>query len=90
MSTYTPQDETALKLAAIRWYMLSLEKLSNDIYITDRARYHEIEGILKRAFLEMGGIRKKMASVAMEGDGCGPGYVNCDGICLPVCEEMYY
>ena len=89
MSTYTPQDETALKLAAIRWYMLSLEKLSNDLYITDRRKYAEVEEILKRAFHELIVIRKSMASVALE-DGCGPGYVNCNGICLPDCEASNY
>lgn len=88
MSSYAPQDEFALRLAAIRWYMLSLEKLSNDIYITDRARYLEIDAILKRAFRELGEIRKKMSATAAE--GCGPGYVNCDGICLPDCDRFYY
>ena len=91
MSTYTPQDEAALKLAAIRWYMLSLEKLSNDIYVTDRAKFVEIDGILKSAFHALGDIRKKMSAAMVEEDGgCAPGYVNCDGICLPDCDRLFY
>jgi hypothetical protein len=90
MSTYTPQDETALRLAAIRWYMLSLEKLSNDIYITDRTKYDQINGILKSAFHALGDIRKSMSPTALEQDGCAPGYVNCDGICLPDCDRLFY
>ncbi len=91
MSTYTPQDETALRLAAIRWYMLSLEKLSNDIYITDRTKYDQINGILKTAFQALGDIRKSMSAMALdEGGGCAPGYVNCDGLCLPDCDRMSY
>jgi hypothetical protein len=89
MSDYTPQDETALRLAAIRWYMLSLEKLSNDIYITDRTKYDAVSDILKTAFHALGDIRKQMAS-EVSAAGCGPGYVNCDGICLPDCDRLFY
>jgi|SRR5688500_15183174 len=32
----------------------------------------------------------KMMSLQAEGDedGCGPGYVNCNGICLPECDNI--
>lgn len=88
MSTYPQDDQVALTLAAIRWYTMSIEKLSNDLYITKRELYPEVEGILKNAFRELGKIRKSMSAVAAE--GCGPGYVNCNGICLPDCDPMEY
>lgn len=80
-------DQAAYALAAIRWYVISLEKLSNDIYVTDKAKYEQVLGVLKSAFKEMGGVRKSLA-VAME--GCPPGYVNCNGACLPDCDQMLY
>lgn len=89
MSKWIPQeDQTALTLAAIRWYAISLEKLSNDLYVTNRELYPEVEAVLKRAFRDLGAIRKNL--MAREEDGCGPGYVNCNGICLPDCDPMVY
>lgn len=78
-------DQTAYALAAIRWYTISLEKLANDIYITDKARHEEVLRIFQSAFREMGAVRKSLAMVA-----CPPGYVNCHGACLPDCDEMLY
>jgi hypothetical protein len=85
-----PQDEVALKLAALRWYAISLEKLANDIYITDREKFHRIDEILKHAYRELAAVRKEFTKAATDEDGCPPGYVNCDGICLPDCESMNY
>jgi hypothetical protein len=89
MSTLPPHDETALKFAAIRWYVISLEKLANDLYITDREKFYEVDRILKHAFQELGKIRQSLKGVTMQ-EGCPPGYVYCDGICLPDCDPMMY
>jgi hypothetical protein len=89
MSTNDSQnDQAALTLAAIRWYVNSLEKLANDIYITRRTMYPEVEAILRRAFRDLGVVRKSMSLQA--GEACPPGYVDCNGVCLPDCDPMEY
>lgn len=89
MSTWKAgDDQAALTLAAIRWYVNSLEKLANDIYITRRAMYPEVETILQRAFRDLGAVRKGMSLQA--GEACPPGYVDCNGVCLPECDPMNY
>ena len=89
MSTWNAEDDqAALTLAAIRWYVTSLEKLANDIYITRRGAYPEVQAILQRAFRELGGVRKSMSLQA--GEMCPPGYIDCNGICLPECDPMEY
>lgn len=91
MSKWTPQqDQTALTLAAIRWYTISLEKLANGIYITHPERYPDVSEILQRAFRELGRVRKTMSAVAPGDEGCPPGYVDCNGACLPDCDPMEY
>ena len=109
MSEWTPQDEHAtMTLAAIRWYVLSIEKLATDLYITKHEHYLEVEPILKDCFRKLGAARKRLHEQHLEEvrqlaaqqqytepqaqklyfDGrCGPGYVNCNGVCLPDCED---
>lgn len=86
----TRDDQTALTLAAIRWYAISIEKLANDIYITKRDKYPEIETILRHAFRELGEMRQSLSSVGVGEEGCPSGYQNCDGVCLPVCDPIVY
>ena len=91
MSKWTPsEDQAALTLAAIRWYATSSEKLASDIYITRKSMYPDAEAILKNAFRELGRVRKSMTHAMAEEDGCPPGYVNCNGACLPDCDPMEY
>jgi hypothetical protein len=90
MSKWTPQeDQAALTLAAIRWYTISIEKLANDLYVTKRELYPDVEAVLKTAFRDLGRIRKSLSATNVD-DGCGPGYVNCNGVCLPDCDPMEY
>ena len=104
MSKWTPQnDEPALTLAAIRWYGMSIEKLAMDLYVTNKEQYPSVKRILSTALTELGKLRgyciegassgapapKPMSAMAEgENDGCGPGYVNCNGVCLPDCENI--
>ena len=91
MSKWTPQDDqTALTLAAIRWYAISIEKLATDIYITRKSLYPDAEAILNQAFEQLGRVRKSMSLAQAEAEGCPPGYVNCNGACLPDCDPMEY
>jgi hypothetical protein len=97
MSKWTPQnDDPVLTLAAIRWFAISLEKLAMDLYVTDRERYPEIKDVLAEALKTLGkmrdkcegGKRPKSANAADYEDGCGPGLVNCNGVCLPECDRI--
>jgi len=91
MSTWSPQDDqTALTLAAIRWYAVSIEKLATDIYITNKALYPEARAVLDQAFRDLGQIRKSLQSAQMTEQGCPPGYEDCGGVCLPSCDPMTY
>ncbi|MDQ3068166.1 MAG: hypothetical protein M3R55_00370 [Acidobacteriota bacterium] len=88
MSKWTPQeDQTALTLAAIRWYAISIEKLSADLYITNKTLYPEVQAILNTCFRDLGAVRKSLLPPAGD-EGCGPGYVNCHGVCLPDCDNF--
>lgn len=98
MSEWTPQtDEPPMTLAAIRWYALSLERLATALYVTDRSRYAEVRQILAKALTDLAALRAQsapqpvtMTMTAASGDGgddaCPPGFVRCDGVCLPQCD----
>lgn len=94
MSEWTPQtDEPHMTLAAIRWYALSLERLATALYVTDRSRYSEVRQILGKALTDLAALQgvpqpPTMAMAAADGgdDGCPPGFVRCDGVCLPQCD----
>lgn len=124
MSEWTPQtDNPTLTLAAIRWYVVSIEKLANDIYITNPEQYPQVKAALSTAFETLGHMRKGFVEgaeasargrgkpdmmkkvsalesyatgsslpkpmMAQAEDGCGPGYVNCNGVCLPECDNFF-
>lgn len=110
MAKWNPQDDQVpLTLAAIRRYSISIERLSTDLYVTDREKYPEVKEILARCFKDLRTIRKQMREKAKDateasryttslagqtepkkaffGPTCGPGYVNCNGVCLPDCDD---
>lgn len=90
MTKQIPADDDPLAtMMAIRWYMLSIEKLSNDIYLTDAGRYAEVRAVLSTSFKALADIRKTLNASA-SATGCPPGYVECNGCCLPECENMMY
>lgn len=85
MSEWTEQnDQPALTLAAIRWYAMSIEKLAQDLYVTQASMYPSVQAALDKAMADLEGLRKPLTSQASSG-GCPPGYKSCDGVCLPVC-----
>ena len=85
MSEWTKEnDQPALTLAAIRWYAMSIEKLAQDLYITQPSMYPSVQAALDKAMADLEALRKQLTSQA-SGGGCPPGYKNCDGVCLPTC-----
>jgi len=89
MSDLPEEDQTALALAAIRWYAISIEKLSSDLYITSRDNLPAVKEALHAALQELSRLRKSMSQTAAA-RGCPPGYVNCQGMCLPECDPWSY
>ena len=85
MSAWTEEnDQPALTLAAIRWYAMSIEKLAQDLYVTQPSLYPSVQAALDKAMADLEALRKQLTSQAL-GGGCPPGYKDCGGFCLPAC-----
>ncbi len=90
MSEWTKeQDQPAMTMAAIRWYALSIEKLSTELYVTNPGNFPQLQQALNDALTALEALRAPRASAmtamsAMD-SVCPPGYKDCDGICLPKC-----
>lgn len=79
-----PND--AIKLAALRWFALTIEKWSIELYATNTATFPELEKILRKTMNAMSDLRDDFAA---EADDCPEGYVLCDdGVCAPSCDKM--
>ena len=79
-----PND--AIRLAALRWFALTIEKEAIELYATNTATFPEIERILRKALGHIDDLRDKFA-VAEE--GCPEGYVLCDDdVCRPSCDKL--
>jgi hypothetical protein len=81
---WKPEPDDAIRLAALRWFALSLERLSIEIYATDKGQYEAIEDLFRVTLKKLGRLRHRIAAEA--GD-CPNGYVLCDdGLCAPMCD----
>ena len=87
MSEWTKdQDQPAMTLAAIRWYALSIEKLSTEIYATSASAFPQVQGALNDALSALEALRApRTAALRAGSEGCPPGFKDCDGVCLPKC-----
>ena len=85
-----PQSDDALRLAALRWYAITIERLSIEVFATHPEKYNELEAKLKdacKALKALGGQKKKLKGPDEdEQDGCPDGYKLCsNGLCAPMC-----
>jgi len=79
-----PND--AIKLAAVRWFALTIEKAGIELYATNTASFPELEKILRKTLGDIDDLRDKFAS--QEAD-CPEGYVLCDDdVCRPSCDRL--
>ena len=80
-------DQPAMTLAAIRWYVMSIEKYAMDLYITDPAKYPEVKAILDNALNGLAQLRAQLrgGQGELQEAGCPPGFKNCNGVCMPDC-----
>jgi hypothetical protein len=80
-----PND--AIRLAALRWFALTLEQRAIELYATDQATYHRMEHVLRKALRELDHLGKEFALSAA--DECPEGYIPCeDGVCKPSCDRL--
>ena len=79
-----PND--AIKLAALRWFALTIEKEGIELYATNAASFPEIEKILRTALGAIDDLRDKFSA---DEDGCPEGYFLCDDdVCRPSCDKI--
>ncbi len=77
---WEPNNLDTAALAAIRWLAATLENLGTNIYLTDRSKNSQITAVLKGAVSDLNNLR--VQTVVRE---CPPGYVECNGVCEPMC-----
>lgn len=79
-----PND--AIKLAALRWFALTIEKEGIELYATNTASFPALEKILRKALGDMDELRDKFA---LADDDCPEGYIRCDDdVCRPSCDKL--
>jgi hypothetical protein len=79
---WQPQENDAIKLAALRWFALRAETEAIQVYATDSSLYEQIGKIMGTCIKQIHDLRKNLAGD--DGD-CPPGYVMCGTECAPIC-----
>ena len=75
-----PND--AIRLAALRWFALTIEQTCIEIYATDTNSYHVMEEELRHVVRK---LQKHRAKLTLGNDTCPDGYVLCGETCAPMC-----
>lgn len=79
-----PND--AIKLAALRWFALTIEKVGIELYATNAASFKEMEKILRKALGELDDLRDRFE---LANEDCPEGYILCDDdVCRPSCDKI--
>ena len=84
---WEPSAKDATALAAFRWLANTIENESVALYVTERDCFREIEDVLRRALRELKYLKTNYA-VPAEENGCPDGWVLCDGVCQPSCDQI--
>jgi hypothetical protein len=83
---WQPDPNDAIRLAALRWFALEIEKLAIELYASDRATYRAMEDVLTGTVRQMGELSKKLM---VQDEECPEGYERCkDGLCAPMCDGI--
>jgi len=84
-NVWAPQPNDAIRLAAIRWFALEMERMAIEIYATDQSQFTAMERVLRQTLKKMGKIHRR-AHMDLT-DGCPDGYILCkDNTCAPMCD----
>ena len=80
-----PDD--AIRLAALRWFALEIERMGIEIYASDKTKYKTIEKVLRQTMKAMNATRDHV--IVADSDECPDGYFLCkDGLCAPMCDGI--
>jgi hypothetical protein len=81
------RPDDAIRLAALRWFALEIERVAIEIYATDPAQFEPMENLLRKTMRGMAGIAGQLH--ARLDDECPVGYVLCkDRTCAPMCDGI--
>ena len=80
---WQPNPDDAIKLAALRWFALTIESSAIQIYATDARQYAALEQVLHACVDGIRGLNKDF--VLGGDDDCPPGFVQCGNECAPMC-----
>jgi hypothetical protein len=86
LSEWGYSNKDATRLAAIRWFANSIEKVSIELYATSPTTFAQTEQLLKDCLagltFQRQQIRQSIGAVE-----CPDGYELCRGLCQPACES---
>lgn len=86
-SRWQAAPDDAIRLAALRWFALTLEQRSIELYATNTETFREMEDVLRKALHHLDDIAIKFA--LGEDDECPEGYIPCgNGVCKPSCDRL--
>jgi hypothetical protein len=84
---WQPRPNDAIRLAALHWFALELERVSIQIYASKPELFNDLEGVLRKAVKGLGDIRRNFD--IGDGGDCPEGFFLCrDGICAPMCDGI--
>lgn len=84
---WVPEPDDAIRLAALRWFALEMERISIEVYATDKRKFAKLEKILRKALRMLGDVHEPLH--AMSDEECPDGYIRCkDGTCAPSCDGV--
>ena len=84
---WVPQPDDAIRLAALRWFALEMERISIQIYATDKRQFAAMEKVFRHT---LGKLNIVLETVnVLSDDDCPEGYIRCkDGTCAPACDGI--
>ena len=86
-SRWQAAPDDAIRLAALRWFALTLEQRSIELYATNTKTFRKMEHVLRNALHDLDEIGIKFA--LGEDDECPEGYIPCgNGVCKPSCDRL--
>jgi hypothetical protein len=85
---WQPRPNDAIRLAALHWFALELERVSIQLYASNPEVFSDLEAVLRQAVSDLGEIKKDFGGGGGDGD-CPDGFFLCrDGICAPMCDGI--
>jgi hypothetical protein len=88
-TVWRAEPDDAIRLAALRWFALQIERLSIEIYASDKSRYFALEKLFRGTLSRLAGTKKDLTPKTDEETQCPEGFILCkDGLCAPMCDGI--